>query len=82
MKKYLLTVLLMFDELINALFGGYADETISFRLALSNSKGGIPGCIFCTLIQIVWPNHCDLTKPPKASSLVRDPTLPASQEGV
>lgn len=71
MKRWFLTVALMADELINAACGGYADETISYRLALNASKGGIAGCVFCRLIQVVVPGHCDLSKPTKASGLVR-----------
>lgn len=60
MKRWLLTVLLQLDELASAAFGGYAHETISSRFSRDAASGGLAGCIFCRLIQIVWPNHCNL----------------------
>jgi hypothetical protein len=75
MKAYLQTVLLMLDELVNAICGGYADETISYRLALNAKNGGRVGCLFCKLIQVIVPGHCDLSKPSKASKLARENDL-------
>ena len=70
MKRYVQTVLLMLDEFVNALFGGYAEETLSHRFALNASKGGLPGCLFCKVIGLIWPNHCNLAKA-KTLTLVR-----------
>ena len=69
--RYILTVLLGLDQLVNAIFGGYADETISYRLAMDSSQGKWYGCWFCYLIQKIIPNHCDLNTPSKADKLTR-----------
>lgn len=71
MTRYFLTVLLALDELINAITGGYADETISERLAIDNSEGKLVGCVFCRIMQLLIPDHCSLTKPGKAARLTR-----------
>lgn len=70
MKRWLLTVLLQLDELASAAFGGYAHETISFRFSRDAAAGGWAGCIFCNLIQIVWPDHCNSANS-KAQELAR-----------
>jgi hypothetical protein len=70
MKRWLLTVLLQLDELVSAAFGGYAHETISSRFSRNASEGGLAGCIFCRLIQVVWADHCNLANS-KAQQLVR-----------
>lgn len=65
MKRYVMTVLIMLDQFGNALLGGYAEETISRRMAYAASDGRWYGCLFCRLIQIIAPRHCDLTVPLK-----------------
>ncbi len=75
MKRWVLTVLLQIDELISALFGGYANESISYRFALNAAGGGKWGCLFCRLMERVWPKHCDLSVPSKAQLLSRDQKL-------
>ena len=62
LKRYFVTVLLMTDEWFNAPFGGYAEETISYRLAVNASKGGIVGRIACKMIQSVAPDDCTRTR--------------------
>jgi hypothetical protein len=72
--QYVLTVLLGLDQLVNALFAGYADETISYRAAIANSEGKLWGCWFCNIIQKIIPDHCNLETPSKALKLSRGAT--------
>jgi len=74
MSRYVLTVLLALDQLGNALLGGYADETISYRAAVANAEGKIWGCCFCNLIERLMPDHCNLEMPSKALELSRGAT--------
>lgn len=60
MKRYLMTVVLMFDEFINAVLGGYANETISHRMAVDWQEGKLVGCIFCRIFEWIDPGHCSL----------------------
>ncbi|WP_065755168.1 hypothetical protein [Bradyrhizobium paxllaeri] len=76
MTRYVLTVLLAIDQLLNALLGGYADETISYRASIAAAEGRAWGCIFCKWIERWWPSHCDLEQPPKALKLSRGATWP------
>jgi len=69
--RYILTILLALDELINAIFGGYAGETISYRFAFNAQMGKISGCIFCKIIEYFLPDHCSLETPSKADRLSR-----------
>jgi len=41
------------DNGLNALFGGFARETISSRLGRT-----YPNCILCKLLNYVEPDHC------------------------
>jgi hypothetical protein len=38
------------SQLVNALFGGYPDETISFRSATARDQGKRWGCVLCKLL--------------------------------
>ena len=71
MIRWALTVLIELDEFVNALTGGYANETISRRMAFSAARGKFAGCLFCKLIEKIWPRHCDLSVPSKAEELSR-----------
>ena len=57
--RWLMTVLIQLDELANAILGGYAHETISMRMAFGARRGEAIGCLFCRVIQIILPRHCD-----------------------
>jgi len=59
---YIKQVLIAFDQLVNALFGGWADETLSahvFRLARDQNRLGICLCNILDFIFLPWgENHC------------------------
>lgn len=61
MKKYFLQVLIAYDQLWNAVLGGYADETLSSRAWRAEQKGRWFGKIFRPLIDCLLffdKNHC------------------------
>lgn len=60
MKKWLLQSLIAFDQLVNALLGGWADETLSSRTYRLSYKG-LPWSLMRALIDLVFfwdPDHC------------------------
>lgn len=46
------------DRLVNALFGGSDEETISYRAAKRAAEGGRFGCLVCRLLDLVQRDHC------------------------
>lgn len=74
MKHYILSVLVAFDQFINALTGGYPNETISYRASINAQLGGRWGCILCKFLEWIDPGHCDLTQPTKTDKLSRGAT--------
>lgn len=71
MIRYIVIVLVALDQFANVLLGGYLDETISRRMAIAASQGRWYGCLFCKVISIIVPDHCDLTKPTKGATYGR-----------
>lgn len=71
LKWYVLSILIALDQLINALFGGYPDETVSYRSGKARSDGKRWGCILCKLLDAVDPNHCEKTMRNKKVSVIR-----------
>jgi hypothetical protein len=69
--KYLFGLLVAVDQFVNALLGGYADETISFRAAVARSNGERWGCVLCKLLDKIDPDHCAKTLVAKRWSLVK-----------
>jgi len=69
--KYLKRIALGFDMMVNAILGGYAGETISFRMAVNAAMGKPLGCLFCRVIEWFVPEHCDLEQPSKEDRLSR-----------
>lgn len=59
MKRYFWNMLIAIDQLLNTLFGGDPDETISSRAGkyAANNRGWFP-CVLCKLLDIIDPNHC------------------------
>lgn len=55
-KRYFWFVLISLDQLLNVLFGGYPDETLSSRM------GKRPDCkvcrFMCKLLDLVDKDHC------------------------
>ena len=60
--KYILNILIAFDQLINTLVGGYPDETLSASAYLGEREGKIYGRIFRPLIDFLFlplqRDHC------------------------
>jgi len=56
---YFVNVLIGFDQLLNAIFGGYPDETISSRIGKHVVKNDSRVCnILSNLLNLVDKNHC------------------------
>lgn len=61
MKQYLKQLAIAFDQLLNVVLGGYADETLSSRAYRADRNGKIFGKVFRPLIDtVLWfdPDHC------------------------
>lgn len=58
-RRYLVNVLLGFDQLGNALLAGDPDETISSRAAKARAKRKAWGCVLCALLDGLDRDHCD-----------------------
>lgn len=62
MKTYILNNLIALDQMVNALFGGSPDETLSARAWRTEVQGKLLGRVFRPLIDFVfWPvqkRHC------------------------
>lgn len=61
MKRYALHLLIALDQLLNALLGGAADETMSARAWRAEAQGKVLGRVFRPLIDgLFWfdPDHC------------------------
>lgn len=60
--KYILNVLIAIDQLVNALIGGYPDETLSASAWLGEQQGKFFPCIFRPLIDFLFlpieRSHC------------------------
>lgn len=57
MKQFLIA----FDQLVNTIFGGYADETLSARAYRTEQEGKLWGKVFRPIIDVIFffdPNHC------------------------
>lgn len=57
-RLYVLNVLVGFDQLANAIFGGDPDETISSRAAKDAERGGWVGTQLCNCLDVLDPGHC------------------------
>lgn len=59
LKTYILNILVAIDQLINAIFKGDPDETISSRAAKSAIEGRAWGCYLCKFLNYLEENHCE-----------------------
>lgn len=71
MPRYLFSLLVALDQVLNALLGGYADETISYRSAKAREQGQRWGCVLCKALDKIDPDHCAKTVVSKLVSLRR-----------
>ena len=62
MKTYLMQNLIAFDQQLNTLLNGMADETLSARAYRAHRDGKIMGKLFMPVINLMFfwqgPNHC------------------------
>ena len=70
MKNYVLNLLIALDQSVNAIFGGYPDETISIHAARDRNKGARWGCVMCKFLDLFQKDHCDRTIESKRASLI------------
>jgi hypothetical protein len=57
--NYFYNVGIAFDMMLNALLGGTAGQTLSYRAASDAAKREKFWCLFCRLLSVlVQPNHC------------------------
>ena len=71
MPRYVFNVLIALDQFVNALLGGYADETISYRSAAARDRGERWGCVLCKVLDWFEEGHCTRTVRSKVFSLMR-----------
>ena len=57
LKRYLWNILIAIDQLFNALFFGYPDETMSSRMGKRQDIK--PYKFICNVLNIVDKNHCE-----------------------
>ena len=70
MKNYVLNLLIALDQSVNAIFGGYPDETISIHAARDRNNGARWGCVMCKFLDLFQKDHCDRTIESKRASLI------------
>ena len=70
MINYIINLLIVFDEYVNTLLGGYPDETISLRCArerdLNNKKWA---CVLCRFLDWFDKDHCTKVRLSKTLSI-------------
>jgi len=47
------------DQLVNVIFGGEEDETVSSRIAKDKARGRKFACVLCRILDWIDPNHCE-----------------------
>lgn len=47
------------DQLLNVVFGGDEDETISSRIAKDRRRGRKFACVLCRILDWIDPHHCE-----------------------
>lgn len=57
LKQYFLNILISVDQLVNTIFGGHPDETISSRMG--KRVDDCKFCYFiCRILHVIDPDHC------------------------
>jgi hypothetical protein len=60
LKRLLMNLLVMLDEVGNTLTGGSPNETISSRAGKAQLAGQRWGCVLCGLLDKIQKNHCQI----------------------
>ena len=47
------------DQLLNVVFGGDEDETVSSRIAKDRRRGRKFACVLCRILDWLDPDHCE-----------------------
>lgn len=58
-KRYIWNVLISLDQLLNTLFAGDPDETISSRMGKRARKGDRLGICVCKVLNFFDKDHCE-----------------------
>ena len=57
--SYFIEIGVAFDMMLNAILGGQAGQTLSYRAAVAQSRRELWGCLFCHFLAwLVQPQHC------------------------
>ena len=59
MKDYIWNLLVSVDQLVNTIFAGNPDESISSRAAKAERAGKKWGCVLCKLLDKIDKDHCN-----------------------
>lgn len=60
LKRFLMNLLVMFDEVGNTLTGGSPNETISSRAGKAQLAGQRWGCVLCGILDKIQKDHCKI----------------------
>ncbi len=58
MKDYFWRIAVSLDQLVNTIFNGSEDETISSRAAKAQIRGKKWGCVLCKILDKIDKDHC------------------------
>jgi hypothetical protein len=58
LRRYTYGLLIALDQLVNALLGGYPDETVSLRAERARRGEKRWGCALCRVLDWIDPEHC------------------------
>lgn len=56
---YLARLFVALDQLLNTIFGGDEDETMSSRLGKDARRGRFVGCVLCKMLDWIDKDHCE-----------------------
>jgi len=62
LKYWSLNVLISLDQLLNTIFLGAPDETISSRAGKARARGDWWGCYLCLVLDWIDPRHCETSR--------------------
>ena len=62
LKYWSLNVLISLDQLLNTIFLGAPDETISSRAGKARARGSWWGCYLCLFLDWIDPRHCETSR--------------------